>query len=213
MRLNFFNGLVYELLQGLSVECLDELQSLCKSSDEPNKLKRRRIKGREMVEKFNELESSPVFSLETAQGPQMHFCPPSINTLFCSSSTDVGINDNSYVQTPQVEDFDALSDCDTVEKQNNEEVEAEIVRASSPIKSFISLNCSLSTLSNEQVSLLEASRDENSSREGSEPYYTGSQCTVRDASMLAELLYSRFHLSDECSNFLYSLIECLFTRR
>ena len=126
----------------------------------------------------------------------------------CSSSTEVGIKDSSYVQTPQIEVSDALTDYDTVEKQNNEEVAAQVVRASSPIKSYISLNCSLSTLSNEQVSLLESSIDENS-REDSEPLYTGSQCTVRDASMLAELFCSRFHLSDECSNSLYSLIKGL----
>ena len=204
MRFNFFDGLVSELLHELSVECLDELQSAFKSPDATNKSKRRRIKGRELVEVFNELECSPVFSHESAQAPQM----PLRDTLLCSPSTEVGINDNSYVQTPQIEDSDALTDCDTVEKQNNEEVAAQVVRASSPIKSYISLNCSLSTLSNEQVSLLESSRDENS-REDSEPLYTGSQCTVRDASMLAELFCSRFHLSDECSNSLYSLIKGL----
>ena len=204
MLFNFFDGLVSELLHELSLECLDELQSACKSPDATNMSKRQRIKGRELVEVFNELKSSPVFSHESAQGPQMHLR----DTLLCSPSTEVGINGNSYVQTPQIKDSDALTDCDTVEKQNNGEVAAQVVRASSPIKSHISLNCSLSSLSNEQVSLLESSRDENS-REDSEPLYTGSQCTVRDASMPAELFCSRFHLSDECSNSLYSLIKGL----
>ena len=67
MRFNFFDGLVSELLHELSVECLDELQSACKSPDATNNSKRQRIKGRELVEVFNELESSPVFSHESAQ--------------------------------------------------------------------------------------------------------------------------------------------------
>ena len=200
IRCIVFDNLLDELLEELSAEYLDEEANQLeqtvrsKSPDFLPTRKRRRIKGRELIETFNELEGSP---------PVLHFA-----TNVSKKSHEERRQSKKLNDTPPAETSDFLtSDRTQTETEVSEAaVSFQMMRASSPLRSYVSLDCSLSTVTKDHISLSALLHDDEE-EEISEPLFIGSQTSTKDASILAELFCSKFNLSDECSNSLFSLIK------
>ena len=201
-RCNVFNSLVDDLIKEFSDEALEEIRLCFMSPDVAPFPKKRRIKGRELIEAYNELEGSPV-----ARNKSPLKDSNSEIQSACSTCSIISSSDSDLEISPAETSKATIEDKNELESKNFKS-SAEKRRASSPVQSFVSFNCSLSTVSKEQISLSAVSL-EDSDEENSETLFTGSCTTVGDASMLTELFCSKFNLSDECSNSLYSLIKVI----
>ena len=201
IRCIVFDNLLDELLEELSAEYLDDEANQLeqtvrgKSPEFLPTRKRRRIKGRELIETFNELEGSP---------PDLHFS----TNVSKKNHEDPRLQSKKLNDTPPAETSDILtSDRTQTETEVSEAaVSCQMMRASSPLRSYVSLDCSLSTVTKDHISLSVPLHDDEE-EENLEPLFNGSQTSTKDASILAELFCSKFNLSDECSNSLFSLIK------
>ena len=201
-RCDVFNSLVDDLIKEFSDEALEEIRLSFMSPDVAPVSKKRRIKGRELIETYNELEGSRVARIDSPfKETNLEIKSP------CATCSIILSSDSNLEISPAETSEVAVEDKEEVESKNFKS-SAEKRRASSPVHSFVSFNCSLPTVSEEQISLSAVSL-EDSDQENTEPLFTGSSTTVGDASMLTKLFCSRFHLSDECSNSLYSLIKVI----
>ena len=185
--------------------------------------KRRRIRGRELVEQFNELTNSPlscdespeniptqypnVASYQRAEEKQNVFGDQDISSSLSSSSsgscprvdTPPVISQNDNELSSNIDDFKFAS-------ISNQKV-IRVFRASSPLQQQVSLSCSMSSIAAEHS--LPTFVENRKHDTCLERLFPGSKTSVEDASLLTELFCSKFSLSDECSSNLYSLIKVL----
>ena len=169
--------------------------------------KKRRVKGRELIEMFNNLsESPPDANLSPRKAAPAESCPLEFELQEPISGTNHDESENSQL---------ILSNYGTIQQnfeseseESKEVVQSQVViRASSPMRSNATLACSLSAI-DADVSDCESTLDdawESVTRE----LFVGSETSVHEASTITSLFCSKFNLSDECSSTLHSLIRVL----
>ena len=169
--------------------------------------KKRRVKGRELIEMFNNLsESPPDANLSPRKAAPAESCPLEFELQEPISVTNYDESENSQL---------ILSNNDTIQQnfeseseESKEVVQSQVViSASSPMQSNATLACSFSAI-DADVSDCESTLDdawESVTRE----LFVGSETSVHEASTVTSLFCSKFNLSDECFSTLHSLIRVL----
>ena len=188
--------------------------------------KRRRIKCRELVEQFNDLTRSPLscdgspekalntsytdlFDNQATQrcenpisltSPDVRPSLESTGAELFSDEENLTVDEETVPQSIENVNYSSCEDSDTKNFQ--------IFRASSPVHQQVLINCSLSSITEEQ-SVQTILPLENEAETQSEKLFTGSKTSVDDATSLVNLFCSNFNLSDECSSSLFSLVKVL----
>ena len=218
-----FDLILETLIFDLCTETLGELADELDAKTCVRATKRRRIKCRELVVQFNDLTSSSVSS----DGSPEKALNTSYTDLFDKQATprcENPINSTSPDVSSSLEsapaelisDEENLTEDDetvpqSVESVNNspcEDTNMKIFRASSPVHQQVLINCSVSSITEEQ-SVQTILPLENESEAQSEKLVTGSKTSIDDATSLVNLFCSNFNLSDECSSSLFSLVKVL----
>ena len=211
---------VESLVFDLSEDVLMEESSELAFQQEPNtatKPKRRRIKGRELVEKFNELCESPPF--EDFSHSRISTIHPE-EPLQLNSAGDLNVTPTNF-EFSSTDESDGHSDfgeqnysCFSADSHQfnsavtNENCAAhEVIRASSPTSSPEAISFSLSEIAEKNYS---DSEDEFfECKDYSDKLFDGTETTVQEASDLTDVFCSNYKLSDECAGTLHSLIWAL----
>ena len=171
-----------------------------------NNRKNRRVKGRELVELYNNLTRSPLSSTDSSE-MSLNCTLESVSTLeksFLNKTTET-------LTESDIEQNSSLLECETAPQTSNKsstdntvenvQPSKELARASSPVTQFTSLSYSLSGFAEEPSLYVTEETDQ------SDELYIGSAVTVNEARDLTELFCSKFHLSDECASSLHSLMQ------
>ena len=185
---------------------LEEVQAY-KAQQEYNGRKKRRLRGRELVEEFNSLCDVPSDSPKKRRSvsellPSFKLRPPS--PMLESDSDDQSeqsVDDSSEYETSSncQEETDAT---ETSDEERNFCTSGEI-KVSSPVSSLETLQCPVSTISEAESNTVIPKEEKVNSIK----LFQGSETSVSDASVLVELFCSRFCLSDEASTSLHDLIR------
>ena len=221
---NVFEILFEEVLEHFCTEIYNEIYEDIDREHSTKNRKRRRVKGREMIERYNELTNSPLSCDESPERDQLssqihisdsvssHSLQKSLFENPCSERHIDSSDSNPETPTAIAEDNEYQSDFgdnDSLNTSFQRELEnGQNARASSPLRQQVSFCCSVSSVSADHSipTLVPASDQLNSV---SEKLFPGSRTSVEDASSLADLFCSKFNLSDECSSTLYSIIKGL----
>ena len=212
-----FDVLLSELLVELTEQTIEESkQSTVRKrilSCNNNRSKARRIKGKELVELFNNFEENPPSATESPNDP-LNFSiglfesPTNSCTDFPvvtpSTSKCSELVSNSSHEDPNQLEIDVSTD--SVELGNAGAVPIG-ERASSQISSNAVLNFSISAI---DKTVSDNDDDEfDTMSQSDETLFDGSNVKVQEASSLMELFCSKYNFSDECSSSLYVLVNCL----
>ena len=211
--------IVFEcLLQEICTEVVNQIPEEQENHQSPPNSKRRRIKGRELIEIFNNLASSPLScdgSPENFRCLQNDFfnrnCPPnklaSCDTL--EEFNDAGANnsDSSHDTTVAGWEQGVPESVSPSRQSTSDSRNSKLLRASSPLRQQVSLSCSVSTITVEHSTTF--LREDNQKNTLEEKLFPGSKASTKDASALASLFCSKFNLSDECSSTFFSIVKAL----
>ena len=207
-----FDLLLQDILEDLATEELDEEQNTSPSSTSlANFPKRKCIRGRELVEVFNEMASSPMSN---------HGSPPAFSHFLESSFRNVLNQDFASISQSNIS-INTLSDLE--EEEEGEEVNGN----SSPIEESSCISETSNSLSisessvisvaleepepqtNDPNSFLSTSSTSHYSNQFTENLFEGSGLSVEKTQSLMGLFCSHYNLSDECSSTLHTLIKAL----
>ena len=214
--------LVFDLCTETLAELADELDAkTCVRAP-----KRRRIKSRELVEQFNDLTRSPLSCdgspekalkttytalLDNQATPRcenpIRSTSPDLRSPLESTPAELFSDEENLID----DDENVLQSVENVVNPSCEDSTAknyQIFRASSPVQQQVVINCSVSSITEEQ-SVQTILPLENESEAQSEKLFTGSKTIIDDATSLVNLFCSNFNLSDECSSSLFSLVKVL----
>ena len=212
-----FDVLLSDLLVELTEQTIDESKQSTvrkrKLKCENNGPNARRIKGKELVELFNNLEESPSSATESLDDPlncsidlfesptnrRVDFPVVTPNTPECSETVS-----NSSHEDPDPLEIDLSTESSEIGNGGAVPIRG---RASSPISSNALLSFSISAIDE----TLSNSDDDNfdAISQLDETLFDGSNVKTQEASNLTELFCSKYNLSDECSSSLYALLHCL----
>ena len=197
------------LLQELCTEVVNQMHEEQENNQSPQNSKRRRIKGRELIEIFNNLASSPLScdgSPETFRYLQNDFsnrnCSPnklsSCDTL--EELNDGGTNNSDSSDYTTVAGWEqGVPDSVSPSRQSTSDSRnSKLLRASSPLRQQVSFSCSVSAITVDHSTTF--LREDNQKNTLEETLFPGSKMSTKDASALASLFCSKFNLSDECSS-------------
>ena len=209
-------SLMFDLSEDVLMEESNEL-AFQLETETATKPKRRRIKGRELVERFNELCESPPFgdfshsrisTIQSEEPLQLNSAcdlnvTPTNSKDSSTDESDDGQNDN------EAKDNSCLS-TDTHQTDSavsNENCAAfEVIRASSPTSCTEANSFSLSEIDETDSD----SEDKFSeTKDYSDKLFDGTETTLQEASDLTDVFCSNYKLSDERSDSLHSLIRAL----
>ena len=179
--------------------------------------KKRRMRGREMVEQFNDLaessdscsENSPEIFSDYEQPLLQASSDSDIDSSqtmnFSNQTEDIETDDSNQSEHSGQEYGTTLFDWDDSDNENVQNVARNVVfvRASSPNSNASSLNCSLSAIDEA------AQFFEKNSKTISCTLFDGTETTVHEASSITNLFCSKYNLSEQCSSSLHSLIRSL----
>ena len=215
-----FDLLLLEVLSDLTSVVVEKMLFELQESNDCG-AKKRRIKGRELVEVFNELCESPPSP--TVQNEE--FLDISNNQPYVSFSRMY--ESTASLDHPETDEPLENSDCSSEEEQVNSELTSAnqesdhetsvdpqstraIVRASSPLldnEAINFLNFSLSAI--EDNFSEETDLETECPVQLSDKLFDQTETTVDEATALTDLFCSRFKLSDECTDSLHTLIRSL----
>ena len=231
--------LLYYVLLDLSEEVLNvERAKEVSESLTASKAKRRRIKGRELVEIFNELSESPPFEYNKPMLNSSAESSQESNSVECSQwqlmKTD-HLNDTPRVVKENLQTFvgnDSFSD-----NQDNDDDDSD--NEGDQTKSWVfsdendlsdseiapenydvdAIRASSPTHRAEAMSFSVSAIEEDIDYEMlnekidiadfSDKLFEGTETTVQEASDATDLLCSKYNLSDECSSSLHKLVQAL----
>ena len=228
-RLEEKNAILFEtILDDLVMETAENFLSEQKLSQNIPPPKKRRIRGREMVALYNTMTTAEIeitlddYKESDTDSDHVNLFEDQNELLNSEENSDAGEVDNINGSDSENEDSRGIASLDpTVRIQHYVEQPFDTHsnykeyissyhcnnQVSSPLSSnFENPACSLSTLLDENSCLDLNSRDKVI-KENECKIYDGSNIGLHDASTLAELFCSQFHLSDEASNCLYSMIK------
>ena len=216
-----FDLLLSDIIVYLTSEIIEEirLNQRTESQEKPCRPKERRIRGKELVEFYNNLTRSPLSSCDSPERNERSSMnansPSSTPGLLSENSTHEQSEEDEFsscttlsCDTNKESSFLLLSDVTDTDAENiNQNQPADNVgRASSPFAETATLCFSLS-----EIGQNESLQNEFSSPSEShdEKLFDGSEVSVDDATFLTQLFCSKFRLSDECSHSLHALINAL----
>ena len=205
-----------EVVDESTVQVSKTENSVCRS-------KKRRIKGRELVEMFNDLAEDPVNSFipqesTTSASKKLILGNCVINipssdefTNECLQSDESSFEDIE-LETPQsvenVSDQNVQTVLNSIESSKNDDLEDfSVIRASSPVLFDESFTFNLSLIGEENP--IDSLMTFVASQPHFESLFDGSDITAQEASVLTDLFCSKFHCSDECAESLHSLVKVL----
>ena len=197
--------LVDSSLQDFDFDSPDIIQNVVLS-------KRRRIRGRELVELFNEATSSPLSDE----------CSPILFNDFNHEQQKQEVRSYQRLEDDSSESF-SETDISTVfdgsfAAADNSESDTEVIPLNKPddqSSNTVKLPISFESLRSKFVSppsLFPVVVDVRSPDQSSEMLFEDSDISVEKAIALTELFCSRFNLSDECSSTMITLIRNLLPR-
>ena len=210
-----FDILVEDMMFEYANEVLTEVEKQPSPDHSPCPIsKKRRIKGRQLVDLINDLESSPVSTENSPSCTQPDFVSEasvSKRVFRFNTASPVVFSDSDSECIEEVENC-SDSEIESASRSNSPisgQPSAPVIeRASSPLRLNVSLSCSLSSVSENQRSI---STIANCNYENifEEKLFDGSSVSSRDANVLTEMFCSRFNLTDECAGSMHSLIKLL----
>ena len=204
-----FDLLLGDLITDLADEELLSLRSETVESpvyitEEPV-LKKRRIRGRELIEIFNAATSSP---LSTENIPKI---ASDESSMSCADTESV---QESEDESPTSSYVLADSDCDVGSEKFSPSIEGTFPVPNIVYPSFeksggagedLEVPPDMPDLSDSEISFSHCIEETSSSV--TEKLFDGSEQTAEEAAILTDLLCSRFNLSDVCASSVHSLIK------
>ena len=172
--------------------------------------KKRRIRGRELVEEINYYEQFPIDGTDSSPSVDMLNRSSQINSTEILSwasdyeSSSVFSEDESYHSDP-AQGCDDESGSDTSPCGSLDDTIPNInLRFSSPIpfNNPESFDAPVSSITQSDVTVADLPDNEEKTK-----LFPGSKVKVSEATDLTALFCSRYHLSDECSSTLHSMIK------
>ena len=175
--------------------------------------KRKRLRGRELIELFNEVASSPqsdvgspvsyaYFSNQISQRTTSQYLQSGSNSIFGSDSDE----DSSLELSTSGSEFASTSDSEAEKNDSYNEKTLAVVPSGNEetsTRASPARKVSLGSSPSEPIS------SDSSLNHFSDMLFEGSQISVDDATVLIDMLCSRFNFSDECSTAVHSLIKVL----
>ena len=212
--------LCFEILQQIVEESI--AQSL-ETTRSVSGSKKRRIKGRELVEVFNEFTEDPLDSELLQENTSVVFKKlflgssvidvPSFDEVCDENDSQRQLVELSFVdvdlETPQSDKISFDDDqtlLSSTESSPDNVQQFAVLRASSPVLFNESFSFSLSSIGGESST---ESLVTPALRPTVENLSNGSDVTVQEASVLTDLFCSKFNCSDECAESLHSLVRVL----
>ena len=205
------NNTAFDILLDTVIEELikDCFQSLVAERTEVHCMstpKRRRIRGKELVEMFNAITDSPLsdefspdFAENSSKRKKVQLSP---RNCVPGSSSESTISLSSPDTLDVSEEFDVLS------RSSSSEFEEQTAMPENYNHSPLKLPFSFPRDSSDfDLVSLQSMSNETASSEASEMLFHGSTVNIQNATSIAELFCSRFNLSDECSSAMFSLIK------
>ena len=199
-----FDILLEEVLVDEADEELEDMRAQLEAQEVVAcRLKKRRVKARELIEMFNNLsESPPDANLSPRKAAPAESCPLEFELQEPISGTNHDERENSQL---------ILSNNGTIQQnfeseseESKEVVQSQVViRASLPMQSNATLACSLSAI-DADVFDCESTLDdawESATRE----LFVGSETSVREASTVTSLFCSKFNLQ------MSALVRCILS--
>ena len=203
------DDLIFEVVAGIVVELND--QENAKQADAVI-TKRHRVKCRELVEVYNDLERSPLSSTDSPEknvstSISANFSCPNraldYNGATEQSETEPNL---SILFSDESESNLSLSSSDN-EQSSEAKLSIVLARASSPLGQNALPSFSVSEILEENTLTLNSSTSIPDSL--NLKLFEGSETTVKEATDLMDLFCAKFNLFDECSASLHSLVKVL----
>ena len=211
-----FYSLTDALLSELTIEVYAELSSDAAQAQQtavherslspslPHSSKRRRLRGFDLLAEINSYELDPVddasYDLALENLPEQHELLPRVNETNLNEQDSLG-NESSVEISFNSEDESLCNSLDeTVPIDDG-------IRISTPLPLIVPslFNPQLSSITQDETRF----EDQQQHKASKEALFSGSSVSLDDAASLVEMFCCRFHLSDEGSSALHSLISNL----
>ena len=209
-----FDLLLQDCLEDVIENVIEELERISPIISSTFELpERKRLRGRELIELFNEVASSPqsdvgspvsyaYFSNQISQRTTSQYLQSGSNSIFGSDSDE----DSSLELSTSGSEFASTSDSEAEKNDSYNEKTLAVVPSGNEetsTRASPARKVSLGSSPSEPIS------SDSSLNHFSDMLFEGSQISVDDATVLIDMLCSRFNFSDECSTAVHSLIKVL----